>query len=433
LKLEDEATLEFSKYEYKTGGQEQLAESSQPQAASSSQEGTSAGVNPSEKSTSGQPPNGVSHAAPPKKRFSAFHFRKRNPSRTSPTVTAGPSLQVVDAEATPAADAQASSLKKEGSKEEDGVRVTIRLEALTENEQSMASINTQITYLHIVRMGQRSAAETEKDEDARPWVVKVVKREATIGPHTFHLHEIYGLTTASSAPAVSHSYPPNADQQQQQAYDFAGQECVLCLSSPREVVLLPCRHLVACKECAVNMVEFGAGGTLQQPGATEPAATPTVTVPPAAPIAADETQQQDEGDTPGNEVPARAAAGAEASAGTAQVNGAPTTAAVPTLPPPIPAPRRKRKPKGWFCPVCRQPYTSLLRITTTPPDIKAVRHSEDDAADPMPESMAAVVADNPAPVSFLRTISRASIRALSGTGAPANPPASVAEVPVVTA
>ncbi|KAG8993584.1 hypothetical protein FRB90_000660 [Tulasnella sp. 427] len=29
--------------------------------------------------------------------------------------------------------------------------------------------------------------------------------------------------------------------------------------------------------------------------------------------------------------------------------------------------RRKRKAKGWFCPVCRQPYTALLRITTTPP------------------------------------------------------------------
>lgn len=24
--------------------------------------------------------------------------------------------------------------------------------------------------------------------------------------------------------------------------------------------------------------------------------------------------------------------------------------------------RRKRKPKGWYCPVCRQPYTSLLRL-----------------------------------------------------------------------
>ncbi|KAJ7152285.1 hypothetical protein C8R43DRAFT_1127364 [Mycena crocata] len=30
----------------------------------------------------------------------------------------------------------------------------------------------------------------------------------------------------------------------------------------RRVVLLPCRHLVACRPCAVNMVEFGAGGAI---------------------------------------------------------------------------------------------------------------------------------------------------------------------------
>lgn len=51
---------------------------------------------------------------------------------------------------------------------------------------------------------------------------------------------------------------------------------------------------------------------------------------------------------------------------------APTTAPV-TPPAPRPAnPRRKRKAKGWFCPVCRQPYTSLLRISTTAPIVKAV-------------------------------------------------------------
>ncbi|KAJ7152300.1 hypothetical protein C8R43DRAFT_1235794 [Mycena crocata] len=58
----------------------------------------------------------------------------------------------------------------------------------------------------------------------------------------------------ASAPAT---YPP-----QPPADDPPERECLLCLSAPREVVLLPCRHLVACRPCAVNMVEFGAGGAI---------------------------------------------------------------------------------------------------------------------------------------------------------------------------
>jgi hypothetical protein len=128
--------------------------------------------------------------------------------------------------------------------------------------------------------------------------------------------------------------------------DEPSSECLLCLSSPREVILLPCRHLVACKECAINMVEFGAGGNIIH---SEEAAAATT-------------------------------------AGEASATEAP--ASIPAAP--VPATiaqniRRKRKAKGWFCPVCRRrkphsctcvlpdiscsypAYTSLLRISTSPP------------------------------------------------------------------
>lgn len=112
-------------------------------------------------------------------------------------------------------------------------------------------------------------------------------------------------------------------------------------------MLLPCRHLVACKDCALNMVEFGAGGNIIQ--------------------------------------------AAEGNEGTNTVNLATpgtATASVPSASVPVTTnSRRKRKAKGWFCPVCRQrecitlqnklikvntlqfclAYTSMLRITTTPP------------------------------------------------------------------
>jgi len=205
--------------------------------------------------------------------------------------------------------------------------------------------------LHIVRLGHasteapREGGETA-DEDARPWVVKVVKREATIGPHTFHLHEIYGLTSSSTnnanntnptatPPSATHTYPPEEAEQATPVLRAADNEdpqseCLLCLSSPREVVLLPCRHLVACKDCALNMVAFGAGGPIIQPAEGGVGLEAGL----------------NEGGNPANPV----------MPGTATASVPPTTNS-----------RRKRRAKGWFCPVCRQPYTSMLRITTTPP------------------------------------------------------------------
>lgn len=200
-----------------------------------------------------------------------------------------------------------------------------------------------------------------------------------IGPHTFHLHEIYGLSSASTpstVPAVNpavFTYPPTAATP---ADDEPSSECLVCLSSPREVVLLPCRHLVACKECAINMVEFGAGGAIMhteepttnlgsQP--TETAETPAVddSGPPA--VASRPAE-----DSPGSgAVPENAAGNPDSSAvessqAAAQPPGNEDQVAssasapsgpTPQVPPPVLVPqnpRRKRRAKGWTCPVCRQ-------------------------------------------------------------------------------
>jgi hypothetical protein len=212
-----------------------------------------------------------------------------------------------------------------------------------------------------------------------------------IGPHTFHLHEIYGLSSASTQTTVPvdneavHTYPPTVPAP---AEDEPSSECLVCLSSPREVVLLPCRHLVACKECAINMVEFGAGGaimhaeeptTTTEPQPTEVTET-TAIEDPVPPVAADENapapDAAPEGEASNTEPPA-----AETSQTTAQPEGdsettapsppapapAPSATPVPSAPtdspvmPPAPQnPRRKRRAKGWSCPVCRQRKHSLF-------------------------------------------------------------------------
>ncbi|GJE85225.1 hypothetical protein PsYK624_013030 [Phanerochaete sordida] len=332
LKLEEGATLELGRYEHQPHVKTVSATSSPD--LDEKKAGTS-GVASATASNAEIPTLSADDGAEvsstrKSKRFTSFHFRKRtHESRT----VAGPALAVVDVEA-----------KENAHEEKDesglGVKAMIRLSALDENGKPLACINEQTTYLHIVRFGAPPPAD---EEDKRPWVVKVVKREATIGTHTFHLHEIYGLSSATTNPtapqaAVPTTYPPTGTPSLPQE-DEPSSECLLCLSAPREVVLLPCRHLVACRDCAINMIEFGAGGQIVQND--------------AAPAADGENAE-----------------GGEENAANAGEQPADGAAAMPTpIPTVVPTTntRRKRKAKGWFCPVCRQPYTSCLRITTTPP------------------------------------------------------------------
>ncbi|KAG1776343.1 hypothetical protein EV702DRAFT_1109954 [Suillus placidus] len=313
LHLDEGATLELGRFEHKH---------TEAETASSQTTGVPESAPVADSVDSSAPASSRNDRV--RKRFTGFNFRKRSAN----TAVSGPALAVVDAEVS-APTVEGSEEKEDKEEVKDGVRVTIQLMALDEDGTDLSVANEQITYLHVVRFG---AVHDDEKEDSRPWVVKVVKREATIGPHTFHLHEIYGLssqsTSSSQAQAASpasdaHTYPPTSGSAAPMHEDEPSSECLLCLSSPREVILLPCRHLVACKECAINMVEFGAGGNIIH-----------------------------------NEETTAATTGGEASA---------TEVSAPAPPTIAQNIRRKRKAKGWFCPVCRQPYTSLLRISTTPP------------------------------------------------------------------
>jgi hypothetical protein len=122
-----------------------------------------------------------------KRRFTPFHFRKRVQGRA----VMGPALTVVDAEPAPVpAAAAAVATSSESSKlpekptEGDGVKIIIRLAALDEHGVDLGSVNEQMTYLHIVRFGAKPESENPGD-DARPWVVQVVKREATVRAYAF--------------------------------------------------------------------------------------------------------------------------------------------------------------------------------------------------------------------------------------------------------
>jgi hypothetical protein len=120
---------------------------------------------PEGKEASTQPEN--THTAK-KKRFHNLIGRKSHRESS----ISGPALAVVDAESSAPNDSNAHENK------EEGIKVIIKLAALDEDGHGFASANEQLTYLHVVRTG---VAPSEGEEDRRPWIVHVVKREATVG------------------------------------------------------------------------------------------------------------------------------------------------------------------------------------------------------------------------------------------------------------
>ena len=160
LKFEDGALLELGRWENASPAQAQDSPAESTTVPAAGDAPASADLSTGE--TSGDPSRA-------RRRFTHFHFRKRSQNRS----VAGPALAVVDAD--PASH--------EGKKDDGdgGVKLTIRLAALDEQGCELVSPNEQVTYLHVVRFGQKSEpADGETDEDSRPWVVKVVKREATV-------------------------------------------------------------------------------------------------------------------------------------------------------------------------------------------------------------------------------------------------------------
>lgn len=162
LKLEDGVTLELGRFEPRTGPVDKDSTSGEVQADAEQHQGEDA------------------HAKG-RNRFTHFNFRKRSHGRTA----AGPALAVLDAEG-PAHAAEGAAESEKDAKDEEpdvGVKVVIRLAALDEDGHELPSANEQVTYLHVVRFGPPPPeVDGQPVEDKRPWVVKVVKREAIVSP-----------------------------------------------------------------------------------------------------------------------------------------------------------------------------------------------------------------------------------------------------------
>ena len=73
------------------------------------------------------------------------------------------------------------------------------------------------------------------------WGVRVLKQTICTGGRTLVMKELYGTPAAPSAQSAGGGEEHEGTN---------GTECVVCLSAPRCVAALPCRHLSLCEDCS---------------------------------------------------------------------------------------------------------------------------------------------------------------------------------------
>jgi hypothetical protein len=179
LKLEDGATIELGRFEHTPHGSP-VVDVDQPSSKVDKGSATTEPLEPPEPPSQHNPtpsPTPENQENARKRRFTALNFRRRSQNRS----VSGPALAVLDHDATTGTEV---GEKEKDTQTDDGVRVVIQLVALDDSGKELSSVNRQSTYLHVMRLG----SPVTSGEDTRPWVVKVVKREATASISTLCWH-----------------------------------------------------------------------------------------------------------------------------------------------------------------------------------------------------------------------------------------------------
>uniref|UniRef100_A0A7S1N503 RING-type domain-containing protein n=1 Tax=Eutreptiella gymnastica TaxID=73025 RepID=A0A7S1N503_9EUGL len=123
--------------------------------------------------------------------------------------------------------------KEDKDKEEDNEKAPER------REQS------QFTYAEVVR--------TAHEDKPTEYNLKVLKQRLQIGNDLYDLEDIYGMPADDKTQNVDGDQPvtgtlagvtDGTDDLDE------GEECVICLAAPRTTLVMPCRHMCLCSECA---------------------------------------------------------------------------------------------------------------------------------------------------------------------------------------
>ncbi|ORX82413.1 hypothetical protein BCR32DRAFT_292644 [Anaeromyces robustus] len=85
---------------------------------------------------------------------------------------------------------------------------------------------------------QTTFLKLEINNESDQYHIKSVDQKVMIKNNLYRLQEIYGFTDVSDAEQVVTNEVNSSI------------ECVICLSEPRNTIVLPCRHLCVCQDCA---------------------------------------------------------------------------------------------------------------------------------------------------------------------------------------
>lgn len=102
--------------------------------------------------------------------------------------------------------------------------------------KSQSNFQEQLTFILV----EQSNEGLVKNEN---WTIKSVRQLCTVGNFQFLLNDIYGIENKKE---IRNAFTEEASLDN---LDEDG-SCVVCLSDPRDTIMLPCRHLCLCNACA---------------------------------------------------------------------------------------------------------------------------------------------------------------------------------------
>jgi len=101
---------------------------------------------------------------------------------------------------------------------------------------------------------QTTYVALRRDAASGHWSAHALKQKIWVHGSSYELQEIYGIESCgtSSSGGGDHNTGNSSSFGGADPSD-ASEECVICLSEPRDTTVLPCRHLCMCAECAHHL------------------------------------------------------------------------------------------------------------------------------------------------------------------------------------
>jgi len=162
-----------------------------------------------------------------------------------------------------------TSLKKLGTNKEgngssssSSFYLIITIYRICQEARADKNFQEQTTFIHIDQVNE-GLSKTDN------WVIKSVRQICQVGKIQFFLQDIYGIENkkklnkektayetggaatanlAAGIPGLDDTAGKSTNKDPQP--DDEDTSCVVCLSEPRDTVMLPCRHLCMCSPCA---------------------------------------------------------------------------------------------------------------------------------------------------------------------------------------